>query len=90
MAALDLRRRERQRVLAEVEVVDVRVEPLGAIDLHEGQSGVNREGLAMTPIGFISFWASTHGYQSMAPHEQMEIPCRRIEWRYLDEEVPGG
>lgn len=73
---MGLKKGERQRVLAEVEITDVRVEDILDIDAAD----CAREGFPdMTPIGFVSFWLLSHrldyrdGYQ----------PCRRIEWRYL-------
>lgn len=70
----------KQVVLAEVEVVSVRVEPLDHI--HAERYGTQREGLGrMSTHQFISFWAVSHGYRR-AP-DAADIPCRRIEWRYL-------
>jgi hypothetical protein len=74
----------KQVVLAEVEVVDVRVEPLHLADADE----VAAEGFeGMPPGGFWIFWAEGHGYRPQYQHELMAIECRRIEWRYLDREV---
>jgi len=71
-----------QVVVAEVEVVDVRVEPLHLVDEHE----IELEGLgAMDVVDFRDFWLSTHGYNPRTQVEFMRIECRRIEWRYLDE-----
>lgn len=80
----------KQVALAEVEIVDVRVELLG--NIHEEHIlnfngevvpfGVAREGLRCTASEFVRFWADGHGYRN---HEHpADIPCRRIEWRYLD------
>lgn len=70
----------RQVVLAEVEVVDVRVEPLNRIG-HEGAAGTAAEGLpTMTPEQFAAFWLEAHGYRWPTTATQQ---CRRIEWRYL-------
>ena len=88
----------RQVAVAEVEVVDVRVETLRSITADE----VRREGLwheavlgGMAPAvaeyadpedapvtWFRRFWARSHGYGD-DPLPQLGIPCRRIEWRYL-------
>lgn len=71
----------RQVELATVEIVDVRIEPLRQVDFDE----CIREGLPhLTPREFRSFWAAGHGYQM---HEALilDVLCRRIEWRYLDE-----
>lgn len=73
-----------QVVLAEVEIVDVRVEALGEILRREGIWGTEREGLPeMTPAEFIRFWSQGHGYGVPPFSEALSIPCRRIEWRYL-------
>jgi hypothetical protein len=68
-----------QVVLAEVEVVDVRVEPLAAI-LDE-PLGVALEGLRMRHSEFIAFWLASHKYPADADPEQVLV--RRIAWRYL-------
>ena len=77
-----------QVVLAEVEIVDVRVEPLYAINTEHDpydNAGLYREGLGhMTMREFIKFWLDGYGYAKHPfPHH---ICCRRIEWRYLDGE----
>ena len=76
----------KQVVVAEVEVVDVRVELLGSI--HNEDHGTLREGLDhMTCSEFIRFWAGGHG---CAGHDHpADLMCRRIEWRYLNAE-PGA
>lgn len=74
-----------QVVVTVVEVVDVRLEPIGRI-LDEGDAGVAAEGLPeMSPAEFVRFWMSGHGYPVLPFHEAVQIECRRIEWRYLDE-----
>lgn len=86
---------QKQVVLAEVEIVDVRVEPLNA-PLRAGDpwGQVIAEGLweqAAEPMRtgssdlspwewFVQFWLTGHGYVAA----DAEVPCRRIEWRYLD------
>lgn len=79
----------RQVAVAEVEVIDVRVEPLGLVDEAE----VAAEGFAGGDPGlWRCWWASSHGYGIPAgmddPAEVLgwvdDIECRRIEWRYLD------
>lgn len=69
----------RQVVVAEVEVVDVRVEPLLAITDED----VEREGFPGWPREhFIQFWLDSHpGAGDFADG----YPVRRIEWRYLEE-----
>lgn len=68
----------KQVVVARVEVVSVRVETIDQVTVQE----VAREGLGnMSPTDFIAFWLKSHKYDS----DQLQAPCRRIEWRYLDE-----
>lgn len=70
----------KQVVLAEVEIVDVRVEPIGEVDRDEAA----REGFPdMSGLDFAAFWLRSHGHggPTMAA---MRVECRRIEWRYLD------
>ena len=82
---MGLAKGERQVVLAEVEVVSVRVEPLGNVR-HE-ENATEREGLPdMRPFAFIVFWADGHGYTN--DPDWLAVPCRRIEWRYLDGSTP--
>lgn len=86
----------KQRVLAEVVVTANVVEPLTLID----QAGVVREGFPRwLPSDFIRFWAGTHGHGrlidqwpagTLPPPEVHAIKCRRIAWRYLDEEAPDA
>jgi hypothetical protein len=87
-----LKKGEQQVVLAEVEVVDVRVEPITRV-LRESRATA-AEGLAhLSPWSFIDFWLFSHGYRAKGDRrrawEQIisdgDINCRRIEWRYLDE-----
>jgi hypothetical protein len=70
----------RQVVLAEVEVVDVRVEPLDRL-VEQGQPDedeVVAEGFpGMTPAEFVDFWLRTHHVTDAS------TLVRRIEWRYL-------
>ncbi len=81
---MGLAKGERQVVLAEVEVVDVRVELLTEI-WREGATGVEREGIdTMSPNRFAYWWAEGHGYRNRrTPDDLADILCRRIEWRYL-------
>lgn len=89
----------KQRVLAEVEIVDVRVEPIGLItdDVRYGRQEVRLEGLdPMTPDEFVGFWCQGHGAPTPAACWALGLPvkewtkCRRIEWRYFDEEASDG
>ena len=85
-----------QVVVAEVEVTDVRVERLGLVDAAE----VAAEGFpGHDPEAWRAWWAQSHGHRppeglaSLRPEvrdDQLdrwaaEVPCRRIEFRYLDE-----
>lgn len=82
----------KQVVVAEVELTDVGVEPLGRVDIDE----VRAEGLydrALSecngnPLGirtwFIGFWLIGHGYGNLSLAEGAEVMVRRIEWVYLD------
>lgn len=77
--AMGLPKGARQVVLAEVEIVDVRVEPIADVD--EGE--VLAEGFdwyRWTPDDFIRFWLGHHGYHA---DRDRDVSCRRIEWRYL-------
>lgn len=79
---MGLSKGEHQVVLADVEVVDVRVERLGECDHAE----VRREGFAgMAPYSFWVMWADGHGYRGHLNelNPVADIECRRIEWRYL-------
>lgn len=70
-----------QVVICEVEIVDVRVERLGRVTIDD----VGREGLGhMSDLEFMEFWAKGHGYGSPEYTVLRSIPCRRIEWRYLE------
>lgn len=62
----------KQVVLAEVEVVDVRLEPIEDVLREPGATAA--EGLPdLSPAEFIEFWRQGHGGATT---------CRRIEWRY--------
>ena len=79
----------RQVVVAEVEVVDVRVEPIGMVSADE----VTREGFGdlLSPWEFIRFWCESHHMPAPLHHwDSLEVLCRRIEWRYLDEVVANA
>lgn len=82
----------RQVVLAEVEILDVRVEPIiDSLTVAE----LAREGFRadeLTTLQWATWWAGHHGYsipilpRSWDPVDPADldlIPCRRIEWRYL-------
>lgn len=90
--AQGLRKGERQQVLAEVEVTAVDVEPLAMVDEAE----VELEGFpGDDPMLWRCWWASGHGYGIPAGMDDTDevlawvdtIECRRIAFRYLDDEV---
>lgn len=79
----------KQVVLAEVEIVSVRVEAIGLVrhcfadfDCH---LEVAREGMRhLSPSEFITMWLRGHGYSARVNDARRgDTPCRRIEWRYL-------
>jgi hypothetical protein len=79
----------RQVVLTEVEIVDNRVESI--LDVLDEPDATAREGLPMmSPGEFARFWLDGHGHRAVALPDADEVECRRIEWRYLDEEVGRG
>lgn len=86
---MGLAKGERQVVLAEVEIVDVRVEPITLMtsDIRYGRQENRLEGLPeMTPDQFVAFWLKGHGYGAGLNEDggiDRTICCRRIEWRYL-------
>ena len=84
-----------QVVLAEVEIVGVRLEPIGLLDeIRYGRQEVALEGFGrMDPYEFKWLWIRSHyrsnaydidGYAAPMPGR---LVCRRIEWRYLDSPV---
>lgn len=84
-----LRKGEHQVVVAEVEVVDVRVERLSRVTPEEVRAeGLAHEATEAVYAGthetmvdwFCDFWAASHGCRGVPPEK---IWCRRIEWRYL-------
>lgn len=83
--AMGLPKGAKQVVLAEVEVVDVRLEPLHLVDEDE----VKREGFDCDPTDFIAFWLEGHHVTSFKNQDEfMAYEVRRIEWRYLDDVAP--
>lgn len=83
----------KQVVLAEAEVVDVRVEPIGLVvdDVRYGRQEVALEGLAhMTPDEFVAFWCQSHGVPTPDAAWRLGLDrplCRRIEWRYIKQDA---
>jgi hypothetical protein len=77
----------KQVVVAEVQVVSVQVEDIGFVDRHE----CALEGFPeMSSSEFVCFWLKGHGYPVLVDAANgmrlpnYSVPCRRIEWRYLD------
>lgn len=87
----------KQVVVAEVEIVSVREETLRQVTDAEVQAeGLWARAMAegrhladyfdeedIAVAWFRRFWAKGHGYDPGGA--LMGIPCRRIEWRYLDD-----
>lgn len=68
----------KQVVLAEVEIVSNRTEPLG--DLYSSELAY--EGFPdMDALDFAAMWCKSHGYHFTG--DWPGITVRRIEWRYL-------
>lgn len=94
----------KQVVICEVEVVDVRVEPISLMssDVRYGRQEIALEGFdpdEWTPEEWATWWAGSHGYSipihrntwtPVDPADLRRVECRRIEWRYLDEEATDG
>lgn len=89
----------KQIVVAEVDVTDVRVEPILSVTATE----IRREGFDPNDWGdlaWAAWWAERHGYsvptwrrdqpypawQTEARESLADVECNRIEWRYLDDE----
>lgn len=92
--AMGLPKGAKQVVLAEVEIIDVRVEPITLLssDVRYGRQELAAEGFeGADPVEWVAWWLRSHGY-SWALHadgalmagESKRVLCRRIEWRYLD------
>lgn len=88
----------KQVVVAQVEVADVRVEPILAVT----QSEIYREGFDPNDWGdlaWAAWWARGHGHtvpfwereqtfsswRREARESLADVLCRRIEWRYVDD-----
>ena len=83
--AMGLPKGARQVVLAEVEIVDVRVELLDRLTLDEiALEGFDPGG--WTVPAWARWWAMGHGYGDHPDLDVAAIECRRIEWRYLQTE----
>lgn len=85
---MGLKKGDHQVVLATVEIVDVRVEPITllASDIRYGRQEVALEGFeGYDPVNWVDWWCESHGVPRWDEHMSF-TPCRRIEWRYLDNE----
>lgn len=85
--AMGLPKGAKQVVLAEVEIVGVEIWPLEGVSLGDE---LVREGFPdMEPDDFVAMWAESHGYGrgrlscGALRLELLDVPVRRIEWRYL-------
>jgi hypothetical protein len=82
--AMGLRKGERHVVLAEVEVVSNEV--VGLLE-SLSRDEIAREGFdsaEWSVFAWAEWWADSHGYRFGL---LLSVDCRRIEWRYLDDEV---
>lgn len=85
--AMGLPKGATQVILAEVEILDVRVEPITRLTFDE----LAAEGFAgtdWTPMTWGLWWARSHGYTHVDEMTIGLVDCRRIEWRYLDDGDP--
>ncbi len=99
---MGLKKGEKQVVLAEVEIVDVRIEDLNKIATETGgfQAALDREGCGhMTLLGFAVMWLASHGQSDMirlmpggvyVEPDGWRTSVRRIEWRYVEWTKPGA
>jgi hypothetical protein len=77
---MGLKKGETVKRLAELRIVDVRLEPLLAID----QADVNAEGFPeMTPHEFIAFFCRTH--RGIEPTHEVV----RVQFEYVDQAATG-
>lgn len=81
----------KQIVVAEVEIVNVRVEPITLMsnDVRYGRQECALEGFAgVVPREWVIWWAKSHGENLLDEDGDMtlRVDCRRIEWRYLGED----
>lgn len=80
----------KQVVLAEVEVVDVRVEPITLLSsaVRYGRQEVTAEGFDdYDPVSWVDWWCDAHGVPRWDEHNRHTL-CRRIEWRYVEDSEP--
>lgn len=75
---MGLKKGEHQVVLAEVEIVDVRLEPLAVMTDDDCAA----EGFPGWPADrFAAMWLRSHGHHPAS--DPATVMVRRIEWRYL-------
>ena len=79
---MGLAKGSKQTVICDVQVVAVDVVPLWSIT----EDDVIAEGFeGMFPGEFCAMWMDSHGYGRIVEQTAaLAVPCRRIEWRYLD------
>lgn len=94
---MGLRKGEKQRVLATVEVVSVHTQHLRDVYLAVEEEYRRRitaeEGLPHLRVWeFVRFWLDGHGYKSAGNDgidvDGKAVQCRRIEWKYLTRICP--
>lgn len=87
---MGLKKGETQRPVTDVEIVDVRIEPLHLLcDDAYGWAEVAAEGFPdMPPADFVAMWLEAHGDPHFVDQNAfMAYEVLRIEWRYLDDEL---
>lgn len=63
--------------LADVEITDVRVEPLSSVT-----TGNPQQHTQLNNAQFVVMWLASHGYRPGTPARNVDV--RRIEFRYLE------
>lgn len=83
---MGLARGEKQVVIAEVQIVGVREEPITLMssDIRYGRQEVALEGFPDDdPHDWVHWWCKSHGVVLGSELGTRHAMCRRIEWRYL-------
>jgi hypothetical protein len=83
---MGLAKGEKQQAVVDVEILDVRIEPLHLLcDDEYGWAEVAAEGFPdMPPADFAAWWLESHGVPEFRDESEfMAYEVVRIEWRYL-------